>query len=325
MWYHLLMEKPTRQTIWTLEKCQSEALKYPSHNQWLLGNKYSYRKASAKGWLDLCPAGKFDDYKMPKEQGYWTYERCKEESLKYSSVSEWHKNSRGSMKSAKRNGWYKELCLHYVKPTPVFTYDECKQVASLCSSFSEWLFKYPECYRYAVKSGWKDDLGVFIQRPELHIWTYEKCIASAIGHKSVKSWMKASYGAYKKCKDKGWYQSVVLLIDKTERNNDADIIYMWKAVGCFYNGEQVYKIGVTSSGVGDKRIKQVMKSSRFDAEIIFMHDVGRKKAFELETMLLKQGYDPKFSKFDGSTEFRALSDHEVRIAKALVFGESVRV
>jgi hypothetical protein len=318
------MEKPTKQVTWTLEKCKSEALKYPSHHKWSLESKYSYRKASAKGWLYLCPAGKFDSYKLPREQGYWTYDRCREESAKYSSIAEWHKHSRGSMKSAKRNGWYKELCLHYVKPTPVFTYDECKRVASLCGSFREWLQKYPECYRYAVQNGWKDDLGNFLQRVDRTIWTYEKCVISALHHKSVKSWMKTSYGAYKKCREKGWYQSVVSLIESVERDNDADIIYMWKAINCFYNGEQVYKIGVTSSGVGIKRIKQVMRSSGYDSEIVFMHNVGRKKAYEVEANLLELGVNPKFSKFDGSTEFRAMSDQDVRIAKALVFGESIR-
>lgn len=426
MWYHLIMEKPTKQTGWTLEKCKAEALKYPSHNQWSLGSKYSYKKASVKGWLGLCPAGKFDNYKLPKESGYWTYERCKEESSKYSSVSEWHKNSRGSVNSAKRNGWYGKLSLQYLKPVPVFTYDECKQVASLCGSFAEWSDKYPECYRYAVKSGWKDDICAFIQRPYKEVWTYEKCKETLSGFKFSKDWKEAfpkayraaknnfwlkefsetfktqrkdysleeciqiastmksftkwrnkdsfSYGAmeengwyeqclevmdlskkpknywtYERCKKEaskftsvlewrklsassivaahtnGWYHEISSNMERSDTSSDADVIYMWKAIGCFYNGEQVYKIGVTSSGVGDKRISQVMKSSGFDAEMIFMHNVGLRNAYKIETMLLKQGVNPKFSKFDGSTEFRAMSDHEVRIAKALVFGEGVRV
>ena len=47
-----------------------------------------------------------------KPYGYWTKERCKEESLKYSNRKEFKMLSKSAYAIVQRNGWSNELCSH---------------------------------------------------------------------------------------------------------------------------------------------------------------------------------------------------------------------
>lgn len=49
---------------------------------------------------------------MRKPRGYWTFERCKEEALKYDSRSEFSRFSSSSYNAAYRNEWLDYLCNH---------------------------------------------------------------------------------------------------------------------------------------------------------------------------------------------------------------------
>jgi hypothetical protein len=46
-----------------------------------------------------------------KPSGYWTIERCHEEALKYSTRSNFRRDS-NSYKAAQRNGWLDHICSH---------------------------------------------------------------------------------------------------------------------------------------------------------------------------------------------------------------------
>ena len=47
--------------------------------------------------------------KERKPKGYWTLEKCKEESLKYNSRKEWFTKSATSYDAARRNKWMPEV------------------------------------------------------------------------------------------------------------------------------------------------------------------------------------------------------------------------
>jgi len=49
---------------------------------------------------------------------YWTYEKCKEEALKYKYRTDFRKKSGGAFSSAIRNDWYNEICSHMVFNKP---------------------------------------------------------------------------------------------------------------------------------------------------------------------------------------------------------------
>lgn len=43
--------------------------------------------------------------------------------------------------------------------------------------------------------------------------------------------------------------------------SDRDTVYIWRAVNERYNGNSVYKIGITSARLGKQRITEVTKAS----------------------------------------------------------------
>jgi len=49
-----------------------------------------------------------------KPNGYWNYENCKNEALKYNMRSHFMKNEAGSYNSARKNGWLDEICSHMI-------------------------------------------------------------------------------------------------------------------------------------------------------------------------------------------------------------------
>ena len=50
--------------------------------------------------------------KTNKNIGYWTKEKCLEESLKYTTRTIFNKEAKGAYLSAYRNGWLHEICSH---------------------------------------------------------------------------------------------------------------------------------------------------------------------------------------------------------------------
>lgn len=89
--------------------------------------------------------------------------------------------------------------------------------------------------------------------------------------------------------------------------SDYDCVYVWKAVGQFYEGCPVFKIGVTSSRLGEVRIGQVAAASGFEYEVVSIKN-SIVKAVLLEKELLSLGKSPKYTGFNGCSEFRAMDD-----------------
>ena len=98
--------------------------------------------------------------------------------------------------------------------------------------------------------------------------------------------------------------------------SDNDTIYIWKAKDCHHHGKQVYKIGITSARLGDERIKHVARKQGIEAEIITLTYV-RGQATDIERRLHNLGEDPKYAGH-GGTEFRALSESELKLALEII-------
>jgi hypothetical protein len=96
-----------------------------------------------------------------------------------------------------------------------------------------------------------------------------------------------------------------------------DVIYVWKAIGQFFNGNPVYKIGVTSERLGNQRSLQVSKSSGFEFDLVCMEKVVV-PAHLVERKLHHLGENPQYVDIDGRTEFRALSDAALYAAITII-------
>jgi len=88
------------------ERCFNEAKKYKTRSefQYAKGASRAYKTAVQNGWID--------DYTWfqpkKKQSGYWTKESCEAEARKYTSSSQFKKNSGAAYTISLRNGWFKE-------------------------------------------------------------------------------------------------------------------------------------------------------------------------------------------------------------------------
>jgi len=97
---------------WTKEKCKEVAEFFSNRKEF--GDVYSsaYGACRKNKWLDdVCAHMK---KKEIKPKGYWTKERCKEESVRYESRSEFQKKSTTAYQISLRRKWLDEICEHMI-------------------------------------------------------------------------------------------------------------------------------------------------------------------------------------------------------------------
>lgn len=100
-------------SLWTKEKCQEESLKYKTKKEFLNNSRACCISAYKNKWMDeICS---HMNSKKVNHKGYWTKEKCQEESIKYKSRWEFEKGSSSAYNAARRNGWRDEICSHMIK------------------------------------------------------------------------------------------------------------------------------------------------------------------------------------------------------------------
>lgn len=93
---------------------------------------------------------------MRKSKNYWTREKCKEESLKYKSRSEFAYNSNSAYKKIINNKWY-ELISHMERKRK-HTKEECHNEALKYQNKKEFLKNSRAQYSAAQRYGWLNEI-----------------------------------------------------------------------------------------------------------------------------------------------------------------------
>lgn len=87
----------------------------------------------------------------------------------------------------------------------------------------------------------------------------------------------------------------------------------WHAEG------DIYKIGITSENLGDKRIYDVAKDAGFTPKIVMLENVGTVMAKRIESKILKLGKPVSLrNNFPGSSEFRHFSSNDLNKAIEII-------
>jgi len=147
-------------------------------------------------------------------------------------------------------------------------------------------------------------------------WTDEMLIADAKRFETRCKWQRESKAAYLSALRRNLLDVCCAHMERAG-GTDNDAVYIWKAIGQFFNGEQVYKIGVTSARLGEIRVLQCANEADFDAEIVILANVNG-KATEVEKSLLAIGADPKYAGFNGASEFRAMTAAKLNRAIGII-------
>lgn len=96
--------------FWNKDRCLEEALKYKTREEFKKGSSKAYHVAIRREWYsDIC--AHMDEIRKPN--GYWSFERCKEEALKYSNTTDFINNSIGAYNACTKNKWLEELTKHF--------------------------------------------------------------------------------------------------------------------------------------------------------------------------------------------------------------------
>lgn len=86
--------------------CYQTSLLCKSRREFYIKYNAAYKAAKINGWLDdFLPS-------LIKEKDYWTYDRCKEESLKYLTKKSFKENSETAYKKILKNKWDNDLLKH---------------------------------------------------------------------------------------------------------------------------------------------------------------------------------------------------------------------
>lgn len=106
------------------------------------------------------------------------------------------------------------------------------------------------------------------------------------------------------------------------KKTKSNFIYILETSSKF-NGELVYKIGVDCGG--NKRFIKNKRAFNDDLKKIFHINVGEDIVFQIEKEMLSYGYNPKYSGFDGCTEYRALSNGQLEMIKQIALNKEINM
>ena len=285
----------------TIEDVLARGVLYCDRKSFRLNDQTAYKLASKLGVLDqLHPKG-YNDWSSD--------EAVLAEGRKHSCRSDFEAGSNPAYTHARKR---KLLDILYPKIRKDWSNDEVVLTEGrLYHSRTEFQKNSGAAYRAARKRKLLDQL----YPSKYGDWSSDEAvIAEGKLYSSRSAFHRHSLTAFEAASSRN-------LLDKIHPINlertDNDAIYIWRAVDQHYNGNPVYKIGVTSARLGTVRVEQVARAGGFEFELICCEKV-QGKATALERKLHILGEDPKFVGFDGCTEFRALSDSALYAAISMI-------
>ena len=235
-----MIRKP--RNYWDIDRCGKESIKYNCVNEFKKHNNAAYSASYRNGWLsEICK----HMVSPQKPKGYWTKERCREESLKYRTITELQDNCGTVCKTIRKNKWVDELCSHMVspqKPKGYWTKERCREVASGYNNRSHFQNNEHSAYDKSFKNKWLDEICSHMispQKPKGY-WTKERCKEVALKYKNRTEFNKKSTGAYNRSVKSGWLDEICSHM-KIENNNTKRCIYSYEFgdnhvyVGLTYN------------------------------------------------------------------------------------------
>jgi predicted GIY-YIG superfamily endonuclease len=91
-----------------------------------------------------------------KIKGYWSFDKVREEALRFTKRSDFNKLSKSAYLAAYRNGWLDDVCSH-IKINN-YSFDRVKEEASKFSNRLDFRNNASPYYTSAHRNGWLDDV-----------------------------------------------------------------------------------------------------------------------------------------------------------------------
>ena len=148
-----------------------------------------------------------------KPYGYWTKEKCIEESLKCETRAEFKKNYNTAYNITYKNNWVDEVFYH-MKPsrnkTNYWTKEKCAKEALKYKYKKDFIINSATAYNKSVKNNWLDEITKHMNRPFniMLIWTKEKCAEEALKYKYRIDFQNNSGSAYVTSCENNWLDDI---------------------------------------------------------------------------------------------------------------------
>jgi hypothetical protein len=304
---------------WRLDSLCAEARKYSTRSEFQKGNGSAYNAAGRLKVRDLVCAHMSE---TKKPNGYWTLDRLQAEALKYSTRQEFQQKSGAAYKAAGEQKCRDQICSHMSQvkqPKGYWTLENLKTEALKYDNKVDFRTHSNPAFLTASRKKLLDQICSHMEpgkRPNGYWLIKENCAAEALKYTNRRAFSIDNSSAYHGADTNGWLEEICAHMDFNP-SSDSDAVYIWRAIGHEYNKLPVYKFGTTSARLNDRRISEVAKSANMEFEIVLLTEVAVHSA-ELEVELLKLGANPKYSGFNGASEFRALTEVELQSAIDLI-------
>ena len=179
----------------------------------------------------------------------------------------------------------------------------------------EFWTKNRNAYNFANSHNWLEESCSHMEYTKPTNWTKEMILKEASQYKTRWEFGTKNQNAYHFARTHHWLDEACSHMESGLRS-DNDTIYLWRAIGQYFNSEPIYKIGMTSKRLGTQRIKEVAKEQGFKYGIIAIMETAG-KATKIEKKLLGLGETPRLTG-NGSTEFRSLNNQELKMALFII-------
>ena len=198
-------------------------MKYKTIGDFKQFSKSAYYRASKMGWLKDYVWLIQSDGKVPRN--YYTYEKCKELSIKCSNLAEFIKNTKGAYAACLRNGWLNDFFPGRRKTNPrsIWTYEKCYEEALKYKTRSEFSKACSSAYIVAKENGWlREYIWIEIKRGK---WNYDTCLELAQKCKTRSEFEEQSQSAYDVARRNGWLKDYIWLVDGHKKYGDEKRIW----------------------------------------------------------------------------------------------------
>lgn len=153
-----------------------------------------------------------------KPIGYWNYERCYDEALKYKSRGELAKGCQSAYNRALKNGWLDDYTWFSESASKkIWDKQTCEEEARKYTTKTEFHDGSNGAYAVACRNKWLKDYTWFEDGTQKRIkWTYDSCYQEAKKYKSRGEFGKGNYSAYDKARINGWLDDYTWLSCRKE-------------------------------------------------------------------------------------------------------------
>jgi hypothetical protein len=190
---------------YTFEYCQEIALKFEYKPDFIKNNANIVKISREKGWLDdIC-----SHMTKWKKEAHWTFDRVKEEALKFTTISDFKTNSASAYAAALKNNWNDIVCSHMIQqihPNGYWTKEKCKEIALKYNTIQKLREEERKAYEAIKRNKWQVELYSHMERmnkPQEY-WTYDICKNEALKYDGRYEFKCKCVSAYKACKRNSW-------------------------------------------------------------------------------------------------------------------------